>query len=100
MIRLAVAVEGETEEEFVKSVLAPHLRTRAVEVTPHLIDINDNKETHPSKRIQDLMPSYQKRVDGPFLAGSIGLTKIRAERPRFGGWITRLERLEKQQSAQ
>ena len=23
-------------------------------------EINDNKETHPSKRIQDLMPSYQK----------------------------------------
>ncbi len=31
MIRLAISVEGETEEEFVKSVLADHLRTRGVE---------------------------------------------------------------------
>ena len=209
MIRLAIAVEGETEEEFVKSVLAPHLRTREVEARPHLLggnvtverlasemanlfwsydrvtslvdfyglrsrgqvsredletriheqvsenikrswdqsrvfpyvqqyefegllfsdvtvfgklldrpldlveklravrssfptpeEINDNKETHPSKRIQDLMPSYQKRVDGPFLAGSIGLSTIRTECPRFGRWIARLERLEKQQHPQ
>jgi choline-sulfatase len=40
MIRLAIVVEGETEEEFVKSVLAPHLRTREVEATPHLIGGN------------------------------------------------------------
>ena len=40
MNRLAIVVEGETEEEFVKSVLAPHLRTREVEATPHLIGGN------------------------------------------------------------
>ena len=34
MIRLAIAVEGETEEEFVKNVLAPHLRDRGVESYP------------------------------------------------------------------
>lgn len=34
MIRLAIAVEGETEEEFVKAVLAPHLRDRGVEPVP------------------------------------------------------------------
>ena len=190
MNRLAIVAEGETEEEFVKSVLTQHLRTREVEATPHLIggnvtverlasemsnlfwsydrvtsfvdfhgfrnrghgsredletriheqvsenikrrwdqsrvfpyvqqyefegllfsdvtvfgklldrppdlveklravrssfptpeEINDNNETHPSKRIQDLLPSYQKRVDGPFLAGSIGLSTIRTECP-------------------
>ena len=37
MIRLAVAVEGETEEEFVKSVLAKHLRTTGVEPHPFLL---------------------------------------------------------------
>ena len=202
MIRLAVVVEGETEEEFVKSVLARHLRAHGVEVTPHLLggnvtverlaseianlfwsydrvtsfvdfygfrnkeqisradletrihdqvnrnikrswdqsrvfpyvqqyefegllfsdvtvfgklldrpsdlveklsairsnfptpeEINDDKDTHPSKRIQDLMPSYQKRVDGPFLAGEMGLSTIRNECPRFGEWIARLESL-------
>ena len=37
MIRLAISVEGRTEEEFVKNVLAGHLRTRHVEPTPILI---------------------------------------------------------------
>ena len=32
--RLAVSVEGQTEEEFVKQVLAEHLRERQVESTP------------------------------------------------------------------
>ena len=34
MIRLAIVVEGETEEEFVKLVLAEHLRARGVEPCP------------------------------------------------------------------
>ncbi|MYJ97054.1 MAG: DUF4276 family protein, partial [Proteobacteria bacterium] len=35
--RLAVSVEGQTEEEFVKNVLAEHLRGRQVEATPILV---------------------------------------------------------------
>lgn len=34
MTRLAVSVEGQTEEEFVKQVLADHLRERHVESVP------------------------------------------------------------------
>ena len=37
MIRLAVSVEGRTEEEFVKTVLAGHLRSHGVEPVPILI---------------------------------------------------------------
>ena len=37
MTRLAVSVEGQTEEEFVKQVLAEHLRERRVESTPILL---------------------------------------------------------------
>ena len=37
MIRLAVSVEGRTEEEFVKTMLAGHLRGHGVESTPILI---------------------------------------------------------------
>ena len=37
MSRVAVSVEGQTEEEFVKSVLADHLRGRHVEATPILV---------------------------------------------------------------
>lgn len=206
MIRLAIVVEGPTEEEFVNIVLAPHLRTHGVEPTPVLVggrggnvtiervaadmarlfwgfdrvtslvdfygfrdrdrssledvarrvhdevdrkisrsydqsrvfpyvqryefegllfsdvaafgdlvdaptdlvvklsairsnfetpeDINDGRETHPSGRIEGLMPSYQKRVDGPVLAGKMGLAAIRAECPRFDEWVRRLESLD------
>ena len=37
MIRLAISVEGQTEEEFIKRVLAPHLRESGVEPTPILL---------------------------------------------------------------
>ena len=37
MIRLAISVEGPTEAEFVKTVLAAHLRGRDVEATPILV---------------------------------------------------------------
>ena len=37
MIRLAISVEGQTEEAFVKTVLAEHLREAGVEPTPILI---------------------------------------------------------------
>ena len=37
MIRLAISVEGRTEEEFVKTVLLDHLRPMAIEIQPVLI---------------------------------------------------------------
>ena len=39
MIRLAISVEGQTEEEFVKTVLADHLREAGVEPTPIMIGV-------------------------------------------------------------
>ena len=47
MIRLAILVEGQTEEEFVKSVLADHLRPIRVEAIPILLggDINVDRLT-------------------------------------------------------
>lgn len=56
-------------------------------------DINDNKDTAPSKRIEKVIPRYKKTVDGPLLAIDTGLAKIRAECPRFNGWVTKLESL-------
>ena len=40
MIRLAIAAEGETEEAFVKNILADHLRKMGVEPTPILLGGN------------------------------------------------------------
>ena len=37
MIRLAIAVEGETEEAFVNDVLADHLSDKGVALTPNLL---------------------------------------------------------------
>ena len=42
MIRLAISVEGKTEEEFVKVVLAEHLRAKGVEPQPVLIGTGGN----------------------------------------------------------
>ena len=56
-------------------------------------DINDNKDTAPSKRIKEIIPRYDKKVDAPLLAVEIGLAKIRNECPRFNGWVTSLESL-------
>lgn len=57
-------------------------------------DINDGKETAPSKRIGRLIQSYRKSLHGPLLAGEIGLERIRSECPRFDRWLYRLESLE------
>lgn len=38
-MRVAISVEGQTEEEFVKKVLAPHLREKGVEPTPIVIGV-------------------------------------------------------------
>lgn len=56
-------------------------------------DINDNRTTAPSKRIKQIIPKYNKRVNGPLIAQEIGLATIRAQCPRFNEWLTRIEGL-------
>lgn len=56
-------------------------------------DINDGPTTAPSKRIQKLMPQYQKTFHGPLIACDIGLDALRAACPHFDGWLKRLEQL-------
>jgi Domain of unknown function (DUF4276) len=57
--------------------------------TPEHID--DSPTTVPSKRVEDLVPEYQKPLFGSVAASEIGLRRIRAERPHFATWLTRLE---------
>lgn len=54
-------------------------------------EINDGKDTHPSKRILDLKPSYSKKMNGPQIAARIGLDTIRRECAHFDEWLTKLE---------
>ena len=56
-------------------------------------NINDGRDTAPSKRIARLIRGYNKRAHGHLLAEEIGLESIRAECPRFAAWMARLESL-------
>jgi hypothetical protein len=58
---------------------------------PNPEDINNNRETAPSKRLGRLIPGYEKVIYGSLMAQEIGLDKIRQSCPRFNAWISRLE---------
>lgn len=56
-------------------------------------EINDSPLTAPSKRVEALIPSYQKPFLGTLAALEVGLIRIREECPHFGAWLTRLEQI-------
>lgn len=56
-------------------------------------EIDDSPETAPSKRIEGLVPGYQKPLLGTLAALEIGLPAMRAACPHFSGWLDRLLRV-------
>ncbi len=56
-------------------------------------EIDDSPDTAPSKRIERLMPGYQKPTMGVQAAQSIGIATIRNQCPHFAAWLHRLETL-------
>ena len=56
-------------------------------------EIDDSPDTAPSRRIESLMPAYQKPTMGVQAAQNIGLEAIRRECPHFADWLDRLEHL-------
>ena len=54
-------------------------------------EINDSPETAPSKRVEGLIPGYQKPFLGNLAALEIGLPRMRVECPRFARWLAKLE---------
>ena len=54
-------------------------------------EIDDSPDTAPSKRIEHLMPNYQKPLVGNLAALEIGIHAIRRECPHFRDWLERLE---------
>lgn len=54
-------------------------------------EINDSKDTHPSKRVADLVPNYTKPLLGGLAILQIGLDPIREQCPHFAEWLERLE---------
>ena len=65
MIRLAIAVEGQTEEEFIKRVLADYLRTKSVEPTPVPLggNISGGRLTHYMARLYLSFSAVTSLVD-------------------------------------
>lgn len=55
--------------------------------------INDSPQTAPSKRIIQLMPKYDKVVQGTLIANDIGLDLIREKCNHFNDWLNRIESL-------
>jgi len=56
-------------------------------------DINENPATAPSKRLQQVFPTFKKTLHGPTAAKRIGLDAIRARCPHFNDWILWMESL-------
>ena len=58
---------------------------------PNPEDINDSPETAPSKRMQNLIPGYNKVVYGISLIEYTGIDAIIQKCPHFRRWIHRLK---------
>jgi hypothetical protein len=56
-------------------------------------EINEGADTHPSARILQHLPGYQKRLHGPLVVKYTGLNTIRRKCPHFKHWLRRLEDL-------
>ncbi|MCB1189259.1 MAG: DUF4276 family protein [Leptospiraceae bacterium] len=54
-------------------------------------EINDSSTTAPSKRIEQIIPNYEKPILGTLAILEIGLLKIKEECPNFHRWILNLE---------
>ena len=56
-------------------------------------EIDDSPVTAPSKRVEALVPGYEKPLLGALAILEIGLDPIGAECPHFDGWLHQLESL-------
>lgn len=56
-------------------------------------DVNDGRDTAPSKRLLRYVPGYRKTLMGPLVTEACGLAALRAKCPRFDAWVKKLEGL-------
>ena len=54
-------------------------------------EIDDSPVTAPSKRVQKIVPRYEKPLFGVLAALEVGLSAIRHECPHFANWLAELE---------
>lgn len=55
--------------------------------------INDSPQTAPSKRIESLIPGYEKPLMGNLAALEVGLEAMRKQCGLFNAWLDEIERL-------
>lgn len=56
-------------------------------------DIDEGRETAPSKRIEAIFPQYNKVTGGNLVALEIGFARIYAANPHFSAWVDTLRGL-------
>lgn len=56
-------------------------------------DVNDGRQTAPSKRLLRHIPSYDKTLCGPLVTSETGIAALRRVCPRFDAWVGALETL-------
>ncbi|TXT23675.1 MAG: hypothetical protein FD134_1992 [Gallionellaceae bacterium] len=75
-----------------KNFLPKLKQVRASFISPE--HINDNYETKPSKRLEDILsPKYKKTRHGPLAAEKITLAVMEQECTHFKGWLDKLRQL-------
>jgi hypothetical protein len=60
---------------------------------PNPEDINDRPETAPSKRLQKIIPNYNKVLFGNVIIQEHGFPKLLEKCPRFAAWIEKIAEL-------
>jgi len=65
------------------------LRREVDALTPE--DVNDGRNTAPSKRLLAHIPGYSKTLHGPLVTSATGLIALRRTCPRFNAWLDQLE---------
>ena len=81
-------------ERFAEGIMKPELAPKFQAIRDEFScpeEIDDSPETAPSKRIESLIPGYQKPLLGTLASLEIGLAAIRQACPHFHSWLTRLE---------
>ncbi|MHB8261179.1 MAG: DUF4276 family protein [Bacteroidia bacterium] len=78
--------------EYVPDVSAINMQTltNVIDQFPNPELLNDGPTTAPSKRLESLIPRYQKTLHGPLMAEVIGIETILLKCPRFKKWVENL----------
>lgn len=56
-------------------------------------EINQGPDTHPSKRIINKYPNYQKVLEGQFIAEEIGIKVMISKCKHFSDWIQKIKKI-------